>query len=144
MADAFVPGDHATTYGGQPLATAAARATLAVMEAEDVPTRALKAGEAITTVLTGVPGVTGVRGRGLLLGVELAPGIDAKEAASTALTHGLVVNAVTPTTLRLAPSLLVTEDEVAEAVEIISTVLAGLLGGTAESAVAGSDEEGVR
>lgn len=159
VADAFVPGDHATTYGGQPLATAAARATLAVMEAEDVPTRALKAGEAITTALATVGGVVGVRGRGLLLGVELAPGIDAKDAASEALERGLVVNAVTPTTLRLAPSLLVTDDEVAEAVEIISTVLAGLLegpvgadqpgadqtdGGTTDAGVAGSHRGDVR
>lgn len=127
MADAFVPGDHATTYGGQPLAAAAARATLAVMEAEDVPARALRAGQVITSALQEVRGVDGVRGRGLLLGVELAPGIDAKDATAAALERGLVVNAVTPSTLRLAPSLLVSDDEIAEAVEIISTVLAELV-----------------
>ncbi len=127
VADAFVPGDHATTYGGQPLAAAAARATLAVMEAEDVPARALRAGQVITSALQEVRGVDGVRGRGLLLGVELAPGIDAKDATAAALERGLVVNAVTPSTLRLAPSLLVSDDEIAEAVEIISTVLAELV-----------------
>src|SRR5207248_8001310 len=45
VADAFVPGDHATTYGGQPLATSAARAVLKIMEAEDVPARARRAGD---------------------------------------------------------------------------------------------------
>src|SRR5690606_21972392 len=111
-ADAFVPGDHGTTYGGQPLATSAARATLAVMEAEDVPARALQAGAALTAALEALPQVAGVRGRGLLLGVELVPGIDAKAVAAEALTRGLVVNAVTPTAIRLAPSLLVSAAEI--------------------------------
>lgn len=124
VADAFVPGDHGTTYGGQPLATAAARATLAVMEAEDVPARALAAGEAISAALEVLPEVVGVRGRGLLLGVELVPGIDSKAVASAALDAGLVVNPVTPTSLRLAPSLLVSQDEIDEAVSILTSVLA--------------------
>ncbi|MDQ1366841.1 MAG: acetylornithine/N-succinyldiaminopimelate aminotransferase, partial [Acidimicrobiaceae bacterium] len=71
VADAFKPGDHATTYGGQPLATAAARATLAVMEAEDVPARARVAGERLQRALAGLPGVQSVRGVGLLLAMEL-------------------------------------------------------------------------
>ena len=71
VADAFQPGDHATTFGGQPLATAAARATLAVMEAEDVPARARAAGQRLEHALTTLPGVQSVRGAGLLLGVEL-------------------------------------------------------------------------
>ena len=67
VAAAFVPGDHATTFGGQPLATAAARAVLAVMEAEDVPARARAAGEYLTDALAALPGVESVRGLGLLL-----------------------------------------------------------------------------
>jgi acetylornithine/N-succinyldiaminopimelate aminotransferase len=111
VAAAFQPGDHATTYGGQPLATAAARAVLAVMEAEDVPARAA-AGRGASPSGSGLPdGVAGVRGLGLLLAVELDGG-DAREVAAAALDAGLVVNAVTPTALRLAPSLLVTDDEI--------------------------------
>ncbi|NLD77215.1 MAG: aminotransferase class III-fold pyridoxal phosphate-dependent enzyme, partial [Acidimicrobiales bacterium] len=124
VADAFVPGDHGTTYGGQPLATAAARAVLSVMEAEDVPTRALKAGEDLIAALEVLPQVAGVRGRGLLLGVALVDGIDSKAVTQLAMERGLVVNAVSPTTVRLAPSLLVTRDEIDEAVTILAGVLA--------------------
>ncbi|MFP3906747.1 MAG: acetylornithine transaminase [Acidimicrobiales bacterium] len=123
VAAAFEPGDHATTYGGQPLATAAARAVLATMEAEDVPARATRAGAAITERVSTLPHVTGVRGLGLLLGVEL-DGPDAREVAGAALDAGLVVNGVTPTTLRLAPSLLVTDDEIDTAIDTLEAVLA--------------------
>ena len=123
VAAAFEPGDHATTYGGQPLATAAARAVLAVMEAEDVPARAARAGARITERVTELPHVSGVRGLGLLLGVEL-DGPDAREVAAAALDAGLVVNGVTPTTLRLAPSLLVSDDEIDLAIGILGKVLA--------------------
>jgi acetylornithine/N-succinyldiaminopimelate aminotransferase len=123
VAAAFEPGDHATTYGGQPLATAAARAVLAVMEAEDVPARAARAGARIVELASGLPRVKGVRGAGLLLGVEL-DGPDAREVAAVALDAGLVVNGVTPTTLRLAPSLLVSDDEIDTAIDILRTVLA--------------------
>jgi acetylornithine/N-succinyldiaminopimelate aminotransferase len=124
VAAAFVPGDHATTFGGQPLATAAARAVLAVMEAEDVPARARRAGARLTGALAHVAGVAGVRGTGLLLAVQLAEGVLAGPVASAALEAGLVVNAVTPTALRLAPSLLVTDDEIDEAVAILAKVIA--------------------
>jgi predicted acetylornithine/succinylornithine family transaminase len=119
VARAFEPGDHATTFGGQPLATAAARAVLEVMEREDVPTRALKAGERLRHELVALPGVSAVRGLGLLLAVELA-GHDARAVASSLLAAGLVVNAVTPTALRLAPSLLVSDDEIDAAVASIA------------------------
>jgi predicted acetylornithine/succinylornithine family transaminase len=122
VADAFRPGDHATTYGGQPLATAAARATLAVMEAEDVPARARVAGERLQRALAGLPGVQSVRGVGLLLAMEL-DGKRAKRVAALALDAGLVVNPVTESALRLAPSLLVTPDELNEGVAILASVL---------------------
>jgi predicted acetylornithine/succinylornithine family transaminase len=122
VADAFKPGDHATTYGGQPLATAAARATLAVMEAEDVPARARAAGERLQHDLAGLHGVQSVRGVGLLLAVELA-GKRAKRVAALALDAGLVVNPVTESALRLAPSLLVTSDELNEGVAILASAL---------------------
>jgi len=65
-----------------------------------------------------------VRGEGLLLAAELDDGIDAKQVAGSCLTAGLVVNAVTPTAIRFAPSLLVTDDELAAAVAIFTEVLA--------------------
>lgn len=124
VADVFEPGDHGTTYGGQPLAAAAARAVLAVMEADDAPARAARAGAVLTDALTGIAGVSTVRGLGLLVAAELEAGIDARVVAADALARGLVVNAVTPSALRLAPSLLVTDDEIGEAVAILSAVLA--------------------
>jgi predicted acetylornithine/succinylornithine family transaminase len=128
VAAAFEPGDHATTYGGQPLATAAARAVLEVMQAEDVPARAQRAGTAFAEALEALPQVSEVRGVGLLLAAELAPGLDARAAAARLLDAGVVVNAVTPSALRLAPSLLIAPDEIAEAVAAIASVLADLEG----------------
>jgi acetylornithine/N-succinyldiaminopimelate aminotransferase len=121
VAGTFEPGDHASTFGGQPLAAAAARATLAVMEAEDAPARARRAGARLTELLTALPGVSEVRGLGLLLAAELAGG-DAKAVQAECLRRGLVLNAVTPTALRFAPSLLVTDDELDEAVSIVAGV----------------------
>jgi predicted acetylornithine/succinylornithine family transaminase len=123
VAAAFAQGDHATTFGGQPLATAAARAVLAVMEAEDVPGRARDRGAYLTAALEKLPGVQAVRGLGLLVAAELADEKKAGPVASAALDAGLVINAVTPTALRLAPSLLVSEDEIDRAVAILGTVL---------------------
>jgi predicted acetylornithine/succinylornithine family transaminase len=123
VAAVFEPGDHATTFGGQPLATAAARAVLATMEAEDAPGRAARAGARLTERLAALPGVAGVRGQGLLLGVEL-DGLDARATNAALLAAGLVANAVTPTALRLAPSLLIGDDEIDEAVGLIAGVLA--------------------
>jgi acetylornithine/N-succinyldiaminopimelate aminotransferase len=123
VASVFEPGDHATTFGGQPLATAAARAVLATMEAEDVPGRAAKAGERLAERVGTIPGVAAVRGRGLLLAVEL-DGLDAHAVNAALLAAGVVANAVTPTALRLAPSLLIGDDEIDEAVSILAEVLA--------------------
>jgi acetylornithine/N-succinyldiaminopimelate aminotransferase len=122
VAEAFRPGDHATTFGGQPLAAAAARKVLEVMEREDVPRRARDAGKRLTDGLVGLPHVVGVRGLGLLLAAELA-GCDAREVATAALEAGLVVNGLSPTALRFAPSLLITDDEVDEALSTLEGVL---------------------
>jgi acetylornithine aminotransferase len=70
-----------------------------------------------------LPTVVDVRGWGLLLAAELAPGIDSAAVARACLERGLIVNAVTPTALRFAPSLLVTDDEITEAVRILDAVL---------------------
>jgi len=129
VAAAFEPGDHGSTFGGQPLASAAARATLAVMEAEDVPTLAAKAGEKLQTALATTPGVALVRGLGLLLAAELDPSVleahgGAKGVQQQLMEAGLVVNAVTATALRFAPPLLVSDAEIDEAVAILTRVLA--------------------
>lgn len=123
VAEAFRPGDHATTFGGQPLAARAALTVLDVMEREDVPQRAVTAGKRLTEALRALPGVVDVRGVGLLLAVELAPGTNAPDVANRCLDAGLVVNAVTPTALRLAPSLLVSDTEIDAAVTILQGVL---------------------
>jgi acetylornithine/N-succinyldiaminopimelate aminotransferase len=122
VASAFRPGDHATTFGGQPLATAAARAVLAVMQEEDVPSRARANGGRLRKGLEAIPAVGDVRGLGLLLAARL-DGVDAKQAAAQALEAGLIINPVSPTALRFAPSLLVTDDEVDEALGIVAEVL---------------------
>ena len=124
VADAFRPGDHGSTFGGQPLAASAARAVLAVMEAEDVPARAAAMGARLHRAAEAVAGVTGVRGVGLLLAAELA--VPSADAAAACLEHGLVVNNVTPTALRLAPSLLITPDEVDEGVSRLAAALRAL------------------
>ena len=122
---AFAPGDHATTFGGQPLAARAALATLSVMEREDVPARAERAGARLAEALLKIDGVADVRGVGLLIAAELAPGLDAKTVAQECLDTGLVVNAVTASALRFAPSLLVSDDEIDQAVAIVAAACAG-------------------
>ena len=127
-AAAFEPGDHATTYGGQPLATSAAKAVLAEMQRLEIPAAATRVGERLTAALLELPAVTEVRGLGLLIAAELdvdALGRDAKAVAAELLDRGLIVNAVTASALRLAPPLTVSDAEIDEAVATIATVLQG-------------------
>jgi predicted acetylornithine/succinylornithine family transaminase len=125
VAAAFGPGDHGSTFGGQPLALSAARATLAVMEAEDVCTRAQEQGAYLAAGLAALPGVVSVRGAGLLLAAQLTAPL-AKEVSAAALAEGLLVNAVRPDAIRVAPPLLVTRAEIDEALAILRGVLAAL------------------
>jgi len=131
VAGTMMPGDHGTTFGGQPLAAAAARSVLAVMERDDAPGLAARQGARLAGALSGLDGVAEVRGLGLLLAAELAPGINAKVVADGALDAGLVVNAVTPTSIRLAPPLVVSDAEVDEAVAILGSVLARVIAAAA-------------
>ena len=124
VAAAFQPGDHGTTYGGQPLAASAARATLAILERENAPQLAERAGAQFRHLLETLEGVVEVRGLGLLLAAQLAEGLDAKAVAADLLQNGLIVNAVSPTALRFAPPLIVSETEIAQAVDLLSAVLA--------------------
>ena len=123
VAAAFEPGDHATTYGGQPLAASAARAVLATMQAIDAPGLAAKQGERLMKALAALDGIGAVRGLGLLVAAELADGGDAKAVAAACLEAGLVLNAVTGTALRLAPALTVSDAEIDEAVSLLAGVL---------------------
>ncbi len=122
VAAAFGPGDHGSTFGGQPLALSAARATLAVMEAEDVCRRAREKGRRLAAGLGALPGVVSVRGAGLLLAAQLEAAV-AREVAADALARGLLVNAVSPDAVRLAPPLLVSDDEIDRALSILNESL---------------------
>ena len=123
VALAFEPGDHGTTQGGQPLPASAAQAVLRIMERDDIPAKAARAGARLADALSSLPGVASVRGLGLLLAAELEEGRVAGTIAADCLEAGLVLNAVTPTALRMEPSLLITDDEIDEAVAILRKVL---------------------
>lgn len=134
VAAAFVPGDHGSTFGGQPLAMAAARATLAVMESEDVPRRATESGARLRAGLEKLPGVLGVRGEGLLLAAILSDQC-AVAAVRESLEAGLVINAPRPDVLRFAPSLLVSDADIDSALVTLGRILSRLMAasGTRES-----------
>lgn len=126
VAAAFRPGDHATTFGGQPLAASATSAVLRTMEAIDAPTLAVARGEELAGQLLGIDGVIETRGLGLLLAAELdtgAIGRNGPEIATACLEAGLVVNGVTATAVRLAPPLVVTSDQISEGLAIFASVL---------------------
>jgi len=90
----------------------------------DAPAQAKAKGKLLVDALTKLPQVVEVRGRGLLLGVELQSGLEAKTAQSMLLDRGLVTNAVTSSALRLAPPITVLDSEIATAVQLITSVLA--------------------
>jgi acetylornithine/N-succinyldiaminopimelate aminotransferase len=121
VADTFQPGDHGSTFGGQPLAAATALRVLEVLVEIGAPERAVELGSRLRDALNGLDFVSEVRGKGLLLAAELHEPI-AKTFAADALSAGLVLNAVTPSALRFAPPLIVTEEEVDEAIAILEGV----------------------
>ena len=123
VAATFQPGDHGSTFGGQPLAMAAARATLETMIKIDAPTKARQAGERLAEGLRCLKGVTEVRGAGLLIGLSLAQGIDAWSVAEKALEFGLVVNDPAPSAIRLCPPLIVSDDEIDEGVDRLNRAI---------------------
>jgi predicted acetylornithine/succinylornithine family transaminase len=125
VAAAFARGDHGSTYAGQPLAARAALTVLDELERIDAPGLARKQGERLAAALGAVEGVVEIRGRGLLLAAELEPGLDSATVNLALLRAGLVANAVTPTSLRFAPPLLVRDSEIDEAAAIVAGVLCG-------------------
>ncbi|MFK8025580.1 MAG: aspartate aminotransferase family protein [Ilumatobacter sp.] len=127
VAAVFEPGDHGSTYSGTAIACSAVNATIDEMIRLDAPTLATERGAHLVVALENVPGVVGVRGRGLMLGVELADGLDAKRAYADLLEAGLIVNAVDARTIRLLPPLTVSDAEIDEAVTMIAAALAAQL-----------------
>jgi acetylornithine/N-succinyldiaminopimelate aminotransferase len=122
IAATFVPGDHGSTFGGGPVQCAAALAVLDTIEQEDLVANAARVGKRITTDLfdAGIAGI--VRGQGLLIGIELDAPL-ARDVAEEALGNGLLVNDATPSVLRLAPPLILSETEAQQGTQILKEVL---------------------
>ncbi len=134
----FRPGDHATTFGGNPVTTSAALAVLDVIERDDLLSRARELSDLLTAGVDEIASrhalVTGVRGLGLLLGIELAAPV-AADVARACADRRLLVNAVGEATVRIAPPLVLSDDEVALALagieEAVATVAADAVGSDA-------------
>jgi predicted acetylornithine/succinylornithine family transaminase len=116
-------GEHGSTFAGGPIGARAALAALDVIDDPVLLAGVVDRGDEIRDGLSGHPAVTGIRGRGLMLGVALAEGVEARHAAEAALAGGLVVNAPNPSTIRLLPPLTIAPDEVAEGVERLRAAL---------------------
>lgn len=129
VAECLKPGDHGSTFAGQPLAASAARAVLAVMEQMDAPTVATERGAELAAGLRSIHGVDSVRGAGLLLAAELnADGLrgrSAGEVSAACAANGLLVNGVTATALRFAPPITVSSGEIEEAVRMVDAAING-------------------
>jgi len=125
LVPAFSAGSHGSTFGGTPIAMAAVAATIETLLIEQAPERAAEAGERLIgklrEALDGVPGVLEVRGKGLLVGIVC----DEPVADAVAELHrrGLLVVVAGPNVIRLLPNLLVTGEEIDEAVGLIAAVL---------------------
>ncbi|MEU5428079.1 acetylornithine transaminase [Streptomyces olivoreticuli] len=129
-ADLLTPGQHGSTFGGNPVACAAALAVLDTLETEGILDRVKRTGERLRDGITALahPLVDQVRGSGLLLGIVLSEPL-APKVQQAAQDTGLLVNAVAPHVVRLAPPLIITEDEVETFLQalpgVLDTVAAG-------------------
>jgi len=117
------PGDHGSTFAGGPVACAAALAVLGIVDDPARLRRVRELGAGLRDALLALDGVREVRGRGLMLGVGLAEGIDAAALGAELLASGLVVNVPEPGTLRLLPPLTVEGDQIDRAVGAIGSAL---------------------
>ena len=126
-ASAFQPGDHGSTFGGNPLACAAALAVVNYVIEHDIPGHVRRVGARFLELLNGMvrdlPVATAARGSGLLLALVLEKDI-AEDVTLECLRHGLLINKVRPNTLRFMPPLIATDSDIDEAVTILRTVLA--------------------
>jgi acetylornithine/N-succinyldiaminopimelate aminotransferase len=124
-ADVLEPGDHGSTFAGGPVATAAALAVLNIVDDPVLLRQVRELGAYMCERLETLDGVAETRGRGLMVGVGLVPGIDAAAVGADLLERGLVVNVPRPDTLRLLPPLVIDSDHVDEAVRAIGESLLG-------------------
>ncbi|MDR0483513.1 MAG: acetylornithine transaminase [Cellulomonadaceae bacterium] len=114
------PGLHGTTFGGNPLACASALAVLNTTESDNLLPHVQGVGQTLRDTLMAEPSpVLGIRGRGLLLGVMLPETVAAADVQRAALERGLIVNAVAPHAIRLAPPLILTEEQARDAATIL-------------------------
>ena len=128
-ASVFVPGEHGSTFGGNPLACAAAYATLNFILDNDITGRVKRVGEYFITGLQSLRGkfplITDVRGCGLLIALEFGNG-SAQSAVMACLDGGLLVNRLKPNTLRFMPPLIIGNEEVDEALGVLDKALSSI------------------
>ena len=122
--DLFLVGQHGSTFGGNPLATAAANAVLGEIERAGLVENAARRGDELRRAITaiGSPLVAEIRGAGLLLGVGLTEPV-ANAVSARALDLGLIINAPNDTSIRLAPPLIVGNTEIAEFISLFTSAL---------------------
>ena len=125
IASAYQPGSHGSTFGGGALAASAALETLAIIEEEDLFTNATRLGNLVAEQLTGAPHVVEVRGKGLMIGVQL-DGNHSESVVNKLFSMGVIANAVTPSVIRLVPPLSITEKELRHGIDLIVEVLTSL------------------
>ncbi len=125
----FVPGDHNSTFGGNPVTSAAAYATVKYVIDNDIPGKVKAVGQYLMEGLEGLkqkfPFITDVRGRGLLLAMEFKSEI-AQELVMACLERGLLVNKLKSNALRFVPPLIIGQKEVDEALGILDKALGGV------------------
>ena len=125
---AFKPGEHGSTFGGNPMSCASANAVIDFIVKKDILEKVAIDGEFLKMQIGAIPGVSGVRGRGLLLGILLDSPV-ASDVASKAMQRGLLVNAPGKNVIRIAPALTVSKKELREFVETFAHVLNEVLNG---------------
>ena len=118
-ASLFVPGDHGSTFGGNPVATAAGLAVIETLEKKSILERVSKVGVELMAELALIDGVKEVRGAGLLIGIEFLEPI-AKKVTQRCEQRGLLVNGNSETVVRIAPPLIVTDREIAKFLKIFA------------------------
>lgn len=123
--EVFRPGDHGSTFGGNPLACAVALAAMAEMETEGLAERSRVLGERLRTKLQALdhPGVAEVRGRGLLVGLEVRADVDAARLTQAFLDAGILTKETRHHTFRFAPPLTIDEETVDEIVARVGKAL---------------------
>ena len=121
-ADLFQPGDHGSTFGGNPVTTAAGLAAIKYIESQKLLKKVEKQGAYLMQELALIPGVSEVRGAGLLLGIELE-NLKSSDVAIALQKSGVLVNAANPTTIRLAPALIVTDVQIKKFISIFKKVM---------------------